>query len=766
MAHVLAVEDSRTQAEALRAVLESAGFEVTLARDGSDALRRLDAGSFDLIVSDVVMPEMDGYELCRTVKANPATRDVPVILLTSLTDPLDVVSGLESGADNFLRKPYLADQLIARLRAALRNRELRSTGEPDQGIRLAFLEREFEINADRTQMLDLLVSTFEEVVATSRQVRAREEELITAHAALQGHLQTVDLERKRLKAVVASTPVPLFVVNSDGLVSQASEATARAFGTTADQMHGRHLDDVVTFVDAEGTPIAQSSLPHHRAQTKGEASSIGAAFDVFLLGEDGDRLPVLLEASPIFDDRGQSAGCVGTAHVLGALTQHDPMTGLPNSVAYLERVARLLADPRGDAALLLLELDRFDAVRAVNGNAAANTVLVEVARLLGQVFEPTRGTVSRSECFLAYLGGNQFGVVLANLPDSFSLLHMAESARRAVAGEYADSPSLRVTASIGIALGDAEHDAPQLFAAANLALRRAREGGGDHVELFGHDASQKALARLQLEADLRAAVDAGEIEVHYQPEVELVGGQLIGFEALARWRHASLGPIAPDVFVTLAEESGVILPLGRHVLTLACEQAGRWSAVPGAEPLTVAVNVSTLQLVPGFVTEVLEILDGTGLDPGRLMLEVTETAAMSDPDAIFPVLERLRAHGVGVSLDDFGTGYSSLALLTRLQFDQLKLDRSFVAGMESSGRDAIVARSVVALGEALGLPVLAEGIETTRQVDALRELGCSYGQGYLLGRPMDASALATFLDGVRHDGSRPDGDASALTHRG
>jgi diguanylate cyclase (GGDEF)-like protein/PAS domain S-box-containing protein len=482
--HVLAVEDSPTQAEVLRSNLSAAGFEVSLARDGAEALQCLAKGDFDIVVSDVVMPVMDGYQLCQAVKDSPATVHLPVILLTSLTDPLEVVKGLESGADNFLRKPYQPEQLVARIRSALKNRELRSTGEEETGIRLSFMDREFEIDADRSQILDLLVSTFQELVVASRDVRTREAELMQAHVELQRHHDAVDLERNRLQAVMDSVPVPLFVVGPTGDVSHVCEAAATTLGATVDEICGRRLDDVVSFVDSTGTAIATELLPHHRAQELGEPARAGAAFDVFLAHSDGTRLPVVLEASPIFDDRGRPAGCVGIAHVLGALTQHDSVTGLPNNVAYLERAAVLLTGPGGNAAMLRLEVDRFDVIRAALGHESTNQILVEVARRLRQVFEPTQGTASRSECFLAYLGGNQFGVLLGNLPGSFSVLQMAEAARRAVAGCEPAQDGLRLTASVGVALADGGHDSTQLFAAANEALRRARESGGDHVELF------------------------------------------------------------------------------------------------------------------------------------------------------------------------------------------------------------------------------------------------------------------------------------------
>lgn len=304
MIRVLAVEDSPTQAAALCADLESTGFTVSLARNGSEALDLLVADEFDVVVSDVVMPEMDGYELCRRVKSSSGTQAIPFVLLTSLSDPLDVVNGLQSGADNFLRKPYQAEQLVARLRTAVGNRDLRRAGQLDEGIQLSFLEREFRITAERQQILDLLISTFEELVVASRELRAREEDLAAAHVHLERELHAVEVERSRLRAVVDAVPVPLFVMATDGVVTHASEASARTFNATTTEICGRTLDDVVQFVDGTGAPIPPTRLPHRVALTEGRGSSEGTAFDVFLTGTGGTGLPVVLQASPVLDDAG------------------------------------------------------------------------------------------------------------------------------------------------------------------------------------------------------------------------------------------------------------------------------------------------------------------------------------------------------------------------------------------------------------------------------------------------------------------------------
>jgi diguanylate cyclase (GGDEF)-like protein len=763
MVHVLVVEDSPTQAARLCADLEAGGFDVLLARSASEALRRLEDAEVDVIASDVVMPGMTGYELCRKVKDDPRLRDIPVILLTSLTDPLEVVNGLEAGADNFLRKPYEADQLIARLRTAVNNRELRRSGRLQVGVQLSFLDREFDITADRQQILDLLISTFEELVVTSRTVRQREEELEAAHAELEQQLHLVELERQRLRAVVDAVPVPLFVTAPDGLISHASEASALVLQKDLAVICGSRLDDVACFVDAEGKSVPHHALPHNRASEAGLPSRHGEAFDLFVQRPDGVRTPVVLEASPILDEFARSAGCVATAHTVGGLTEHDPLTGLPNSAAFLARAAALLEAHHGRAGLLILELDRFDVTQASLSTSARDGVLLDTARRLRPVFESTRGTESQSDCQLAYLGGHRYGVLLNNLPDSFRVVHLADSARRAISSRPMGPDEVNVTASVGIALDDGDQQGTALFAAAGAALRNAQELGGNRVETLGASAAKQAMDQLRLEIDLRAAVERDEISLHFQPEYDLMSGELIGFEALARWHHPQFGPVAPPVFISLAEQSGIIHPLGQQILRKACAAAQSWPENCSSAPLTIAVNVSAMQLRASLVHEVVGVLNETGLDPSRLMLEITETASLLDPETTVPIVEELRHIGVRFALDDFGTGYSSLTQLTKIDFDQLKLDRGFVEAIHLGGTDAIIGRSVIALGLALDIPVLAEGVETEEQAQELRRLGAPLCQGYLFSKPLPAEEVLGFLE--EHRVTDPTGNLGTASRR-
>ena len=746
MIRVLAVEDSPTQAEAIRNDLAFAGFDVTVVTRPREALELLRTERFDLLLSDVVMPQMDGYELCRQVKKTDAGRELPVVLLTSLSDPLDVVKGLESGADNFMRKPYQPEQLGARLRTTLHNRELRSTGRVQMGIELSFLDRTFQITAERQQILDLLISTFEELVVTTREVRAREEELTRLHGELEHQLDAAQLERNRLQAVLDAVPVPVAVVDEDGHFSHLSRMATEVFGTTVAEARQHCAGELAHFVDPEGERVRPEALPLGRALASGEDVELGSAFDLFLVQADGSQVPVEVHASPVRDERGRVVGAVAAGHLLTTVIHHDPVTRLPTRTAFANRIAMELTHTPGAVTVVLLGLDRFDSARGAAADSGGNRVLEGVAIEIRDAVAQCTDGANGNELFLAYLGGDQFGVVLSGPDADVDGLRVVDAVRSRVADWSERAIGVRVTASAGTVVSGGTDDASQLLAAAGAALRRARAAGGDRVEFFDPEASRRALEHVQLEVELCSALERGEVFLQYQPEVDLASGRLVGFEALARWQHRTLGFVPPDVFIPLAEESSLILGLGRHVLETACRQLQAWRRAGWVDrDLVVAVNLSPRQIRPELVDEVVDVLARTAVDGRHLVLEVTESAAMEDAEKTMPVLDALRRLGVRISLDDFGTGYSSLAHLGTLQVDQLKLDRSFVSELGTDGTATTIAQTVVALGHALGVRVLAEGVEERQQADVLRMLGCDDAQGYLFSRPLDAESAGQLL---------------------
>ena len=414
---------------------------------------------------------------------------------------------------------------------------------------------------------------------------------------------------------------------------------------------------------------------------------------------------------------------------------HDPLTGLPNRDLFADRLELALARARRGAtppAVLIADLDQFKLINDSLGHLAGDELLCGVAPRLEAAMRAT-DTVAR-------FGGDEFVVLCDGVESEEEALALAQRLA-AVLEEpvrVAGGP-VYASASFGVAFAGPASDATSLLRDADAALYRAKALGRGRCELFDAPMRAEMTARLVLETGLRRALDANELELHYQPVVDMESALPVACEALMRWTHPVLGAVAPVDFIPVAEDSGLIVPLGRWALLEACTHA----VSLGPEGVPVSVNLSARQVAyPGIVADVSAALEHSGLDPSKLLLEVTESALLEEADSPVSVLEALKALGVALVLDDFGTGYSSLSYLQRFPLDGLKIDRAFVAEMTTDGRVAALVQAVVTMARTLGLTVVPEGIETEAQRAALIELGCRYGQGFLFGRPAPAAQLS------------------------
>ena len=428
------------------------------------------------------------------------------------------------------------------------------------------------------------------------------------------------------------------------------------------------------------------------------------------------------------------------------LAYYDALTGLPNRRLLLEHLQFALARSarsRREGALLFIDLDNFKQLNDTLGHDMGDLLLQQVSeRLLNQV---------RLEDSLSRLGGDEFVLILENLePEPQAAIatieHVAEKLLRALAAPF-ELPgySHSGSASIGVALFSQPHDKPEeLLKHADLAMYEAKAAGRNTLCFFDPRMQQALAARATLEHELRRALSEAQLLLHYQPQVD-ERGELLGAEALVRWQHPQRGLVPPGEFIPLAESTGLILPMGRWILHTACQQLASWANDPQRAELTVAINVSARQFHhPDFVTDVLSALQKTGANPHKLELELTESQLVQDIEALINKMGQLRAHGVRFSLDDFGTGYSSLSYLKRLPLDQLKIDRSFVRDLLDNASDTAIVRTILALGQALELRVIAEGVESQAQRDALLSLGCRHFQGYLYGVPQPAEQIGAY----------------------
>lgn len=426
-------------------------------------------------------------------------------------------------------------------------------------------------------------------------------------------------------------------------------------------------------------------------------------------------------------------------------TLHDALTGLPNRSLFTERLRhamrRAARHPDDLFAVLFLDLDRFKDVNDNLGHFAGDELLRAVARRLEACIRP-EDTVAR-------LSGDEFAILLESITDTSDAGRVAERIEEALSFPInLAGAEVTTSASMGIVTSSMSHDQPeQLLRSADMAMYRAKAAGRARYEMFDRAMHTDALERLRLETDLRRAVEQGEFLLHYQPVVSLRTGRVTGLEALIRWQHPERGLVHPVDFIPIAEETGLIVPIGKWVLLEACERIKGWQeAYPRKEPLTMGVNLSVKQFgQPDLIDQIITAIETTGVAPGSLQLEITESAIIDKGRAAISILSRIRELGPQVYLDDFGTGYSSLSYLHGLPIDAIKIDRAFVSSMDTDDKNLRLVRTILTLAEIVGVRAEAEGISTSEQLRELRALNCEQGQGYLFSAPITREAVEEVL---------------------
>ena len=474
---------------------------------------------------------------------------------------------------------------------------------------------------------------------------------------------------------------------------------------------------------------------------------------------DGHYLWFALRARPVVGSDGEVVRLVGTLNdVTGFKTAeerllhdavHDNLTGLPNRELFLDRLDAVLgiakvAQANSDAALrptvMVIDLDRFKQVNDSIGMAVGDSILLTLARRVARLIKP--------QDTLARLAGDQFGLVLLSERDPGRVAGFAETIRRTLRAPIAfKDREIFLTASIGLTLGEGDAQrGEEMLKDAELAMYHAKRTGGDRIEVFKPDMRARKTDRLSIESNLRRALERDEIAIFYQPIIRLEDRSVAGFEALARWNHPKLGRLSPTEFITVAEETGLIVELGLFVLDRAARQLSAWQrTVRHRESLFVSVNVSSRQLLRhDLIQDLRAVLARVPLTRGTLKLELTESVVMENPEHAAQMLERIHELGAGLSLDDFGTGYSSLAYLQRFPFDTIKIDKAFVR-TTAKGTRPVILRSIIALAHDLGMDVVAEGVETDSDAVELSQLGCEYAQGFVFGEPMSADRARAML---------------------
>lgn len=572
--------------------------------------------------------------------------------------------------------------------------------------------------------------------------------MIGTHADVTEHRATEE-KLRQAAAVFENTVEGVVVTDARGRITAINRAFTDITGYSEAEVLGKNPNVMQSGRhDADFYRTMWEEL-HARGSWRGE---------IWNKRKSGTIYPQWLTISAVLDEHNQIGHYVGvfsdittvkrSEEELNRLAYHDPLTGLPNRLLLLDRIShaiRRATRSGGRFALLFIDLDRFKTINDNLGHQVGDELLKAVADRIRKRL--------RAEDTLSRLGGDEFILLMEDIPNEQQAALLARDLLALLSQpHHISGHDLFLSASIGISLHPEDGgDAETLIKHADTAMYRAKQGGRNSYQFYTRDQSVAAFQRFSLEAALHRALERGEFELHYQPQMVLASGRVTAMEALLRWRHPDLGLIPPDQFIPLAEETGLILPIGEWILETACREALRCKQLCG-EQLSVAVNLSPLELLRGDpVNRVRRVLEATGLPPRFLELEITESSAMRRGEESIAMLNELNQLGVRLAIDDFGSGYSNLGYLKQLPVSTLKIDRVFVRDLPEDNEDAAITRAIIALGHSLNLSVLAEGVETRAQQDFLKQLGCDMQQGYLLARPLPFEEAARLIRKTNRD---------------
>ena len=713
---VLVVDDDKSMRILLRRAMEQEGYQVAEASEGEQGLAAYTRLKPDIVLLDALMPVMDGFTCCAKLQSLSRDNHIPVLMITGLEDQESVDHAFEVGATDYITKPIHWAVLRQRVRRLLQQSQLYKQLEKSNQ----------ELQAGISQLK----------LAERALLESEERYALAARGANDG---LWDWNRK--------TDEVYFSPRWKSMLGCFENDIGNSLSEWFNRVHPQDIEQVKTAINDHLKGLTPHFENEHRMLHKDGTYRWMLSRGLAVQDVDENAYRIAGSQTDITERKRTEEKLLHDAF-------HDALTLLPNRVLFMNQLGHLIGRAKRCEdylfAVLFLDLDRFKLVNDSLGHMIGDQLLIAIARRLE--------TCVRLGDTVARLGGDEFTILLENIQDIEEAKQVADRIQKELSLPFNLSGHEVFTAvSIGIALSKIGYDRPEdLLRDADTTMYRAKALGKGRFEVFDRTMHTEALALLQLETDLRRGLDRREFQLHYQPIIALASGKISGFEALVRWQHPLRGLISPAEFIPVAEETGLIIPIGWWILGEACRQMRLWQEqFPGTESLTISVNFSGKQfLQPNMVEQIYQVLEETGLDASKLGLEITESALMENFELATNMLKQLRSQGVKLFLDDFGTGYSSLSYLHRFPFNVLKIDRSFVSRMGLDAKNLEIVYTIVTLAHSLGMDVTAEGVETAAQLAQLSAIKCKHGQGYLFSMPMEAEAAGALIQANLQDEGR------------
>lgn len=674
---LLVVDDFELNRDMLTRRLRTRGFEVQGASNGEEALKLVDEFGPDLVLLDIMMPDINGYEVLSRLRQKYDPTKLSVIMVTAKDQSQDIVQALDLGADDYVTKPIDFAVVMARIRSQLGRRQ------------------------------------------AERALRESEARFALAAEGVNDGLWDWDLRNQK-------------VHYSDrwcALLGYSPEEVGDSVDAWYEHVHTDDRDRVRRALDAHLSSKTETFSSEYRAISK-----------------DGTYRWMLSRGKALFDDVGTPYRMAGWLTDTSEKVEHDYLTDLPNRGLFLDRtqsaIQRLSRSPKGHGvAVFCIGIDRFRIINESLGHQKGDEMLIRIARRLEALINP--GDT------LARLGGDEFCILVEEISGIGGATEVARQIQQVMAEPFSNhgGDDIHITCCVGIAVVSEEAmPVEESLRRAHTAMERAKQKGKNHFVMFDDGMSDNMLSVLKIENQLRRALEHNELLLQYQPQINSVTGEIVGAEALVRWQSKELGFISPGRFIPIAEDTGLIVPIGAWILKQACVQAMAWHQQYGLG-VRIGVNLSSKQFSDGSILEtVKEVLAETQLPPHLLDLELTESLLMKNIERTIQQLKSLHELGVSISVDDFGTGYSSLAYLKRFPIDTLKIDQSFVRDITSTPDDASICKAIISMAHSLRMQVIAEGVETVEHYRFLHQLKCDELQGYYFAKPLVAEAFAELLE--------------------